>query len=307
MQLLHAQQLLAQTDIAVHFVHVLVNRLNEILVDGGGDVGGVQRRFKGRVVLPRLGEEFQLLVLGVENGGGGGLEVAKNAVEILVGAPAQYPVAAFLQADEGSLGQGMLVPVGVHGVGELHVRVGEGAVNGVGRLGHFSRRRQKLFLRGGEGMRLAAAQVCQEAAVALQFGAIRVKLRQLFVGNCHDLRSIKAARRPQRHHGAHKFTGHPLVGGVPGVLIRPAHTVIAQQLRLGVDPLHVFQVGIQRFAALTQASGKGCQSLPAFLQGCPIRFPGIVGGVQVFDRPFVLRRNLVAAWDFFDFFHNLSS
>ena len=288
----------------MHLVHVLVNRLNEVLVNRSGDIGGVQRRFEGRVVLPCLGEELQLLVLGVEDGGSGGLEAGQSAVKIFVGALTQHPVAALLQADEGSLGQRMLVSLGVHGVGEFQVCIGKGAVDGIGRLRHFARRCQQLFLCGGKGVRLAAAQVGQVAAVTLQLGAIRVELRQLLVGNRHDLRGIKAARRTQRHHNAHKLSGHCLVGGVPGILVRPAHAVVAQQLSLGVNLLHGFQISAQRFAALTQTSREGSQGLLALRQGCQFRFPGFVGGVQIFNRPLVLRRNLVAAGNFFDFFHN---
>ena len=304
MQLVHAQQLLAQTDIAVHFVHVLVDCLDEVLVHGGRDVGRVQRRFKGRVVLPRLGEEFQLLVLGIEKGGSGGLERSQRTVKIFIGALTQHSVAALLQADEGSLGQGMLISLGVHGVGEFQVCIGEGAVNGVGCLRHFARRRQQLFLRGGKGMRLAAAQVGQIAAVTLQLGTVGIELRQLLVGNRHDLRGIKAARRVQCYCNAHKFSGHGLIGGVPGILVRPAHTVAAQQISLGIDLLKDFHVSIQRLAALTQTSREGSQRLLALRQRRQFRFPCFVGGVQVFNRPLVLRRNLIAAGNFFDFFHN---
>lgn len=80
-----------------------------------GTLGRVQRRFKGRVVLPRLGEEFQLLVLGIEKGGSGGLERSQRTVKIFIGALTQHPVAALLQTDEGSLRQRMLISLGVHG------------------------------------------------------------------------------------------------------------------------------------------------------------------------------------------------
>ena len=160
----------------------------------------------------------------------------------------------------------MLISLGVHGVGEFQVCIGEGAVNGVGCLRHFARRRQQLFLRGGEGVRLAAALIGQIAAVMLQLGTVGIELRQLLIRNRHDLRRIKAARRVQCYCNAHKLSGHGLIGGVPGILVRPAHTVAAQQISLGIDLLKDFHVSIQRLAALTQTSREGSQGLLALRQ-----------------------------------------
>ena len=84
-ELVHPQQLLAQTDIAVHFVHVLVD---EVVVHLGGHPGAGHGGGQGAVVLPGGGEELQLLDLGGEHRGGG---VADGAVGLIIGFKGVFP------------------------------------------------------------------------------------------------------------------------------------------------------------------------------------------------------------------------
>ena len=192
MQLVYPQQFLAQADVPVHFVQILVDGLNEVQVHGGRHIGIVQGTFKGSVIAPGFGKKFQLLVLGVQDGGGSISESRKAVVEVFISAPAQAAVRTFFQADKGALAQRVLVPVGIHRVGEFHVRVGKGTVDGVRGLGHLPCRGQQFFLSGGKGMGLAAAEVGQVPAVAFQFGAGPVEAVHGLIGNRHDLRGIEA-------------------------------------------------------------------------------------------------------------------
>ena len=206
MELVHPQQLLAQPDIAVHGGQLLVNGFNEIFVDGHRHIASVQGSFQGRAIVSGLAEEFQLLVLTVQHGGGGVAHARKSIVEIFVGTFPQYPVGAFFQQHEGTLGQGMTVSLAVYRIRKFQVGIRQSAVGSIRQLGHFLGGSQQLFLLGRQGVGLSPAQIGQIPAIPLQLGNVPVEAFQRLIGNGHDLRGVKAARGVQRHHRAHEFS-----------------------------------------------------------------------------------------------------
>ena len=96
MQFFNAQQLLAQADIAVHTGKLLVNRFDQVVVNRHRHIGAVQRGFQRGAVFSGIGEEFQLLILAVQNGRRRIFEGSKAVIEVIVGAFPQGAVRAFL-------------------------------------------------------------------------------------------------------------------------------------------------------------------------------------------------------------------
>ena len=304
MQLANTQQLLAQTDIAMHLVHVLVNGFDQVVIHSRGNVGGIQGSIQSVVILSGIGKELQLLVLGIEQSGSGVLEPGKAVIEIFVSAAAQHPVLAFFQAHKGALGQRMPVSFPIHGIGERDIRIGEGAIDGIRSLGHLSCGSQQTFFLGRKGVCLPAAQIRQVTAVALQFRAGGIEALQSLLVDCHNLRSSKAGSCRQRHHSRHIFTGHSLGVGVPGIFIRAAEAIVAQPIRLYIHLLNLLQVLIQRLGAFCQAAFVGCHCGAGLLQGGQFLFPCLIGHKQVFNRPLVLSGNFASGRNFLYLFHN---
>ena len=303
-QLLHAQQLLAQADIAVHLVHVPVDRLDQIVVDGYGHIGPVHGRLPGRAVLPGGCEELLLLVLGIQQAGGGVAHAAQGVIEVFVGALAQRPVAALLQGHKGALAQGMGLSLAVYGVGIAHIGIEKGAENGFRSVGHLPGGGQQPLFGGGEGVCLSAALVVQIAAVPLQPRGGLVEALQGFLGNGHDLGGGEAERGADGGEHAHELANHGLIGGVAGVLVRLAHGVVGQQLALAVHVLYQVQECAEGLAALAQLSGKGGGFSLSGRQGGQGLLPAFIRGVQVLQRPGILLGDLVAGTNGFGIRHS---
>ena len=176
----HPEALLAQLYIAVHLIHVVVDRLNKVVVHGFRHIGGVQGCLPCGIVLPSVGKELQLLHLAVEHGRGGVPEAAQGMVQVLIGALAQAPVGAFLIANEGALAQGQPVALTVHGVWEGQVRVFKHTEHVAGGVRQVPGSGQQLFLCGGEHMLPAASSVFNVAAVPFQLRPSLVKALQRF-------------------------------------------------------------------------------------------------------------------------------
>ena len=303
MQLVHTQQLLAQTDIAMHLVHVLVNCLDQVVVHGYGHIGAVQSGLPGRAVLPGLGEELQLLVLGVQQARGGVAHAVQSIVQILISALAQHPVAAFLQRYKSALAQGVGLSLTVHGIGIVHIRIDKGAVDRIRGVGHFPGRCQQTLLRGGQGMGLSAALIVQIPAVTLQVGASLVEALQSLLRDRHDLRSIEAERGTDAGQGAHELADHGLIGGVAGILIRLAGGVIRQQLHLAAHILYQMQKCAEGLAALAQLAGVSGNLVLSCHQCGKGLLPGLVGHIQVLQCPGIFLRDFLTGSNGFEIRH----
>ena len=154
MQLVHAQQLLAQADVAVELVQIGVHGVHQVVIDLGRHPGVADGGGQGGVVLPGGGEELALLHLGAEHRRSGVLEAAAGVVILLIGGAAQLPVLAHLVGDEGGVGQGQEIAVPIHRVGEGEIGVGELGVDVVRGLGHLPGGGQQLLLRVRQGVLL---------------------------------------------------------------------------------------------------------------------------------------------------------
>ena len=164
---------------------------------------------------------------------------------------------AFLQRNEGTLGQRIFLALGIHRIGEGQIRIGKRAENIVRRISHLPCCSQELFLRSGQGMGLPAAQIRQIPAVAFQCRILPVKLVHVFFGNGHDLRCIKAGSCSQRHKYTHKFALHSLIGSVAGIFVGLPHAVIAQPVGFDIQILTALQIGIE-LLRICQPASKRC-------------------------------------------------
>ena len=303
MQVLHPQQLLAQTHIAVELVDILMNRLNQVQIDGGGHVGPVQRRFQCGRIFPGIGKELQLLALGIEHGCGSVAEFTEGAIKIFIGAFAQRPVRAQLAGNEGALGQGAVLSLPIYCIREGDIRIGKGTENILRRAGHFSGGSQQLLLRRGQDMVLHPPGISQIPAVAFQPGLSGIKRIQLRILDGHNLRRLEAAGSIQGHHCGHEPSGHGLIGGIAGILVSSAHAVIGQCIQLPVHLLRPVQIVIQSLSIGAQFTCKRRKKLIVFLQCGKLRFPQFITGKEVLDGPLVRFGDLTSQRDSV-FFHS---
>ena len=89
----------------MHFVQVLVDGIDQVQIHLGRDIIAVQRRFEGVGIMPGLGKEFQLLVLGIQQTRSGILKAAEAIVKTLVGILSQNTVCTFLSSRKSTLGR----------------------------------------------------------------------------------------------------------------------------------------------------------------------------------------------------------
>ena len=230
-QLVHAEELLAQGDVGVHLVEVPVHGLNETVVDALGHLGRVQGGGEGVVIAAGGGLKTQHLKLRVQRRGQGAGELAHAAVAGPEGVAAQGAVGALQQRDVAGAGEGMGVSLAVGHIREAQIRVTQDVVDVHGALGHLSGRGEQLFLRRGEDVRGTAADVVERAAVGLQVGLGDVEQVQPILVDGHDLRRVKGGRRGERNRKGDRLAAHVLIAGVAGVLIALAGGV-------GEEPTH---------------------------------------------------------------------
>ena len=293
MELVQAHQLLAQPDIPVELGKIFVHRLDQVVVHRHRDVGAVQGGLQGAAVLPGVGTELQLLVLGVEQRRLGVAKPAQGIVHALIGAAAKLTVIALLQGDEACMVYGVADTLPIQSIREGHIRIEQRRVGVLGSLGHLCGGRQELFLLGGQCVGLSAAQIRKIAAVALQPGADGIKALQGIVLNGHDLRGVKAGGGAYLHHPVHKPAGHGLALRVPGVLVRLAHTVVSKVGGLDLQFFQLIQVAAQILPAEAQLSLEGCQGFGILMEGFQLPLPILCPGVKVFQRPAILLGDLL--------------
>lgn len=91
-QLLQAHHLFPQGHIPVHFVHVLVDGLDQVVIHRLRHLHRLEGALQGAGVLPGPGEKHVLAHLGVEHGGQGVAAGVIDAVKGLEGVFPQRPV-----------------------------------------------------------------------------------------------------------------------------------------------------------------------------------------------------------------------
>ena len=255
MQLIHAQQLLTQRNVAVHLVHIGVHGLYEIRVYLLRHLRRVQRGGKRRGIFPRLREEAELLELPVQRRGDGVPVFAEAAVIRPERVFAQDPVRAFKQRHEGLVRQRVLRPGGVLHCGEAQIRVSEHAAHVVRRLRHFARRGQQRLLRGGKRVRGHAADAVYAAAVHAKLRCGGEKLRHLLLRDGNDLRRCEGRRAGRRDVYADGLAAHVQIDGVARVLVALAACIAQQHPKAHVGLVLQPEELQQRLRALAQPPG----------------------------------------------------
>ena len=109
MQLVHAQDVLAQACVVVERAEVPVHRVHEVVVDGGGNLVGIEAVLEGVLVAAGVRKELELLDLGGEKPGAGVAVCAIALVDRVEGGLAQHAVVAALEADEAAVAHGVLL------------------------------------------------------------------------------------------------------------------------------------------------------------------------------------------------------
>ena len=291
-KLIDAQQPLAQRDIPVHFVHVAVDRVDQIVVHGFGDLGGVQRGGAGGRIAAGVGKEAQLLELGVQRGGG---RVSELADPIVIGFKylfAESGVRAFQQDREGAVGERVLPPRGVGNGRERQIRVAENSRDGVRRVGHLTCGRQKLLLLGREDVLPAPADPVQAAAVDLQLGDLGIKTVESLVGDGHDLGHGERGRALQGDGRAHGLPTQVLAQGIPHIGIGIAGGISVELFHAHSRFVFRAKPAEKIFSAAAQSSLKPRDLGTQRLQRLILRRPGGDGRKKVLQVPGEFLRNI---------------
>jgi hypothetical protein len=149
------------------------HRGDEVVVDGHGYVVLKEGRLAGAGVVARPGVEDVGPHGGGERGGERVLVRVKLGVELVEGLLADLAVAFDHEGAVGRLGQFALQPVLVRHLAKLHIHVGQlGKGFPVGAHGTAAQS-EEPFLRGGEGVRFAAAQAQERGTPFGKFGGVQ--------------------------------------------------------------------------------------------------------------------------------------
>ena len=300
-ELVHAQALLPQGHVAVHLVQVVVDGGDEIMVNLGRHLGGVQGGRQGALIAPGVGEELQGLELGVQGGGEGVLALVHPAVVGLEGGLAQGPVAAHQHGDVGGVRQGALPALAVHHGGEGQVGIPEGGADPVGGIRHLPGGGQQLLALGGEDVGLPAADLIEGALVAQQLRLRGVEEVEGVVVDGHDLRRCEGAGAEDGHIGAHGLAPEVLIGAVAGVLIALAAGIGVEAAQPLLDLVLEPEPEQQVLRAPAKLALEGGGPLRQGLQVLILFEPGFVRGVEVPQVPGLGLRHLAPQRDFLVF------
>ena len=168
MQLVHAQQLLAQRHITVHFVQVPVHGFNQVGVDLGFHLVGIQRSLQCAVIVPCRGKELQLLKLCVQRCGNGVFHLAEACVIGLKGISAKRAVGAFQQRHKRARCERVHLTLPVAHLGEAQICISQHAADVFRASCHLACCCQQAFFRCREHMCLQPSHGCNRPAVCFQ-------------------------------------------------------------------------------------------------------------------------------------------
>ena len=299
MQLIHAEELLAQCDIAVHLVHVIVDSVDEVEVYALRNLGRVERRGKGRGIFPRIGKEAKLLKLRVKRRGNGVFELVIALIAVFKGALAEHSVRALHERHKRPGRERVRLTLSVDRVIKAQVGISQCAADRVRRVGHLPGSGEQALLGGGKDMLRAAAQAVQVAAVGLKLRALAVEGIERLFGDGDELRCRKGRRARDRDAAADALAAHVLIAGVRRVLIRLAPSVAHQLFKAHGDlvvQLHILQ---QPRGALAERALVPCKLLRHLHQGFIFAQPVLIGFEYICQIPCELHGDLVSFRDSF--------
>ena len=290
MQLAEPKHLLSEGDIAVHFVHIVVDGFNEVVIYLNGDFGAIQSGFESVGIFSCLCKKAKLLELSVHSCGYSVFELTETVIICVEYISAEIMVGTLHKRSESAVGEGILPAFGILHIRELQFRVAENAAYLVGSGAHLLCGGQKLLLLGSEGVLTHTAYLLKRTAVnfKLRFGG--EKRLQSFVGNFHYLRVGKSRRTVGVDVAASRFADKILIKAVCRILIAAAACIAIELakahgnivLKAQILKKHFWRTSEPTFVCLKH-SGEGFLSLIFFQPGL-IAFkhmgeiPGVFGG-----------------------------
>ena len=201
----------------------------------------------------------------------------------------------------------MLAAVLVYRVGEGQIGVGKLGVDVSRSLHHLAGHCQQLLLLCAQDVRGVAADVEDVTAEALQSGFLGVEAIHCLIVNRHDLRRLKRSRGGIGHICGHCHSVHLLILGNAGILIVAARGIVQQIAQQNDALFHLLCIGQKRFRILAQRPGKSGKLGRQRLQLFQILRPGLVVGIQIFNRPAILLFDFLALQNFLRFSHVVTS
>ena len=288
MQFFQPHAFFAQRHVAVHFIHVVVDRFDQAVIDLHGHLRLVQRGFQRGVVMPCVGKELQLAELGVQHGRRGIAPAVQGGIESVKRIFAEHPVRAAQISNQAFLGQGTRRSAGVLNRREMQVRVAEHRPDGAGRFRDLASGGQQGFFRGRQGMRFLPADLFDGTAVGLQRRLLGEKAFQDLIGNGQDLRRGVGSGTLHSHSQGHGLVAHILVEAVSGVFITLSGSVVAQHMQPVAGPVIFLEIAEQIPGAAAQRAFHR-RGLRRQRFQCFIFFgPGLIRGKHIFCRPGIL-------------------
>ena len=296
-QLVHAEQLLAQRNIAVHLVHVRVDGLDEIVVNLLRHLRHVERGGAGGGIMPRVREELERAELPVERRGDGIFEFTETVIISFKGVFAQHAVAAHEQGDERPARENALVSFAVGHGREREIGVAEDAGDIFRAVRHLSGGGEELFLLRGEDVRLAAANFINIAAVGLQLRLRGIEEIHRVLVERHDLRRFKRARRVDGDERRKRLGAHALINAVAGVLVALAVRVAVELFKPHGERIVQAEPLQKRLRALAESAAERFDLLRHGLERFILRLPRLVAFKYVLEIPGRFLRHFAACRD----------
>ena len=211
MQLADTEKLLAQCDIIVHIIHIVVNGGNKVMVNLNRYLVVRKGILQTCCVFSCFCIEIYRLYLCVKRRCTGVLEAVVGRIHRLERIFSERPVTALNKRDIGRMCYLVLYAVLVGSVGKFQVCIGEHREDVFGRITHFRCQRYQLFLGRRKDMLLFAADKLQLPSVKLQLGLLCKHFFKLLFVNAYQLRSFKAPRRINQHKHVHSLSRHILI------------------------------------------------------------------------------------------------
>ena len=276
MQLLHAQHLLAQADVAVHRGHMLAHGGNQIVVDLGGNVLPCHGHSAGGFIVAGVCFRHRSLDrTGI--GGGKGVDVLAVAlVEAAEGILAQNAIVVHLQGNKAGAGDLDILTGGILGGFKHQIGIVKTLVRLGGCLHDLPEAGKQLFLGLAQGMGLAAQQVLQHKFVVGNGGGVDQGV-QLFLRQTQQFGLEEGQRSDHLDILAADAGVHTLGVLGAGILVVALGGVAVQALQLALQSGLGIQIGFQR-VGIVQLARKGSDSVNVGIQRGKCGFPrGIVG------------------------------
>ena len=284
-QFVHTQQLLAQTDVAVHLVHIAVDRIDQVVIHGHRHPSPIERSLQGRAIVTGVCIELQLLHLARQHGSHSVAELTEGSIQVLEGRLPQRPVTALHILAVGALSQRIGLPFPVHSIFKGQISVAEHGKCRIGRLGHLAGTGQQLFFCRRKNMGPTAAEVLKIPAVQLQSRFVTIELFQHCILNGQHFRRLKAGRRGGLHPDGENAVRHGLIGRHTGILIGAALGILRQIAEHPVHTVLQLQIVAERPGRLPQLSGVLRYLCQFFAQLFQSLLPLLVAGKQILNGP----------------------